>query len=139
MHQPWFKPDRTRKGFTSTELVVASSLLVAVMSIVSPLAVRTTRLWKDSRDQQLALSELTGEVERLTAMDALAREAAIESLQPSAALAKAAPLAKIQVETIHDDEGKRIVLTLDWNQPNLPRAPVRLVGWLDPLPLEATR
>ncbi len=133
-----FPSDRSRSGFTSTELVVASGLLVTVMAIMAPLAVRTSRLWQDSRRQQLAVEELAGEIERLTALDSAARTEAMQSLSPSESLASAAPSAEIQAETVTDDEGTRIILTLNWNELDYPRAPIQLVGWLDPLPLEET-
>jgi Tfp pilus assembly protein FimT len=127
-----------RQGFTSTELVVASSLMVAMMGVVSPLAVRNSRLWIESRHHQLALEELTGELERLTAMDSTARASAIESLEPSERLLDAAPNAKIEAETFEDRDGQRLVLTLRWNRGDHPRAPLRLVAWLDPLATEAS-
>lgn len=125
-----------RFGFTSTEMVVACSLLTAAMAVVGPMAVRTTRLWKDSRHQQLALEELTGQLERLTAMEPRERAAAMGSLSPSDALLAAAPFAEIQGETIRDQDGTRIVLTLDWHTAGMPQSPLRLVGWLDPLTTE---
>ena len=134
MKRNMIQNDRTRCGFTSTELVVASGLLVTVMSIMAPLAVRTSRLWQDSRRQQLALQELAGEIERLTALDSAARAEAMQSLSPSESLVNAAPNAEISAETVGDEEGTRIVLTLNWNELDYPRAPIRLVGWLDPLP-----
>jgi hypothetical protein len=129
---------RLRWAFTSTELVVASSLLVALMGVVSPLAVRSTRLWIESRHHQLALEELTGELERLTAMDSLARANAIESLEPSGRLLDAAPSATIEAEMLQDQDGERLVLTLRWNRDDHPRAPLRLVAWLDPLATEVS-
>ncbi len=119
--------------------VVASGLLVTVMAIMAPLAVRTSRLWQDSRHQQVALEELAGELERLTALDSPERTEAMRSLTPSDTLAIAAPHAEITAATVADSEGTRIVLTLNWNELDYPRAPLQLVGWLDPLPpLEET-
>ena len=138
MTKTTFRFVRPRTGFTSTELVVACSLLVVVMSVIGPVAVRTGRLWQDSRHQQLALVELSSEIERLTALDATARAAAMQSLSPSQSLALAAPNAAIEAETLSDDDGTRIVLTLNWNESDYPRSPVRLVGWLNPLPTEQT-
>ena len=127
-----------RQGFTSTELVVASSLLVGLMGVVGPLAVRSSRLWMESRHHQLALEELTGELERLTAMDSRARANAVESLEPSVLLLNAAPNAEIEAETLRDQDGERLALTLHWNRGDHPRAPLRLVAWLDPLATEAS-
>jgi Tfp pilus assembly protein PilV len=125
-----------RRGFTTTEIMVACSLLVGSMAIVGPLAARTTRLWQDSRHQQLALQELASELERLTALDSKDRTVAMESLTPSASLAAAAPNAEVVAEIVTDGDGTRMILTLHWNQSDQPRAPLRLVGWLAPLPPE---
>jgi hypothetical protein len=138
LHNPSLLNRRTRTGFTSTELVVASSLLVAVMAVIGPLTVRNVRLLRDARHQQLALEELSSEMERLTALQGDARVQAIEDLAPSQWLAAAAPDVEIKGEMVDDTDGNRLILSLDWNQPNYPRAPVRLVGWLNPLPGEAT-
>jgi type II secretory pathway pseudopilin PulG len=129
---------RRRSGFTSTEVVVAASLLAAAMGIVGPLAVQTTRLAQDSRQQRLALDELSDQIERLTALDPPSRSDALQQLQVSEALSYAAPEATIQGETLRDADGVRLVLTLQWNHPSRPRAPVQLVGWLDPLPQESS-
>lgn len=127
----------TRFGFTSTELVVASSLLVAVMAVIGPLTVRNARMLQDARHQQIALEELSSEMERLTALQGNARMQAIDDLNPSPWLSRALPNAEIKGETVEDEDGKRLVLTLEWKDPNYPRAPLRLVGWLDPLQQEA--
>lgn len=125
---------RTREAFTSVEVTVASTLLVVIMSTIGPLAIRTTRIWQDSRHQQLALEELTGQIERLIALSPSDRTEAMQTLTPSQALATAAPNAEIIGQTLQNSESTRIVLKLRWNQPNYPRADLTLVGWVDPLP-----
>ena len=37
---------------------------------------------------------------------------------------------------LQDQDGERLVLTLRWNRDDHPRAPLRLVAWLDPLATE---
>ncbi len=138
MKQPRTFESSSRQGFTSTELVVASSLLVGLMGVVGPLAVSSTRLWIESRHHQLALQELTSELERLTAMDSRARANAVKSIEPSAFLLNAAPKAEIEAETLRDQDGERLALTLHWNRDDHPRAPLRLVAWIDPLPTEVS-
>ena len=125
---------RTREAFTSIEVTVAATLLVAIMSMVGPLAIRTTRIWRDSRHHQLAMEELTGQIERLIALSPSDRTEAMQTLAPSRALATAAPEAEIIGQLIQDSESTRIVLKVRWNQPNYPRADLTLVGWVDPLP-----
>lgn len=130
--------NRSRSGFTSTELVVAASLMVATMAIIAPLAFRTSRLWHDTRHQQLAMEALSAELERLTALDPDIRRQQIENLTPSESLLLAAPDAKLSAAIVENEDGTQLVVSLDWNQPNTSRAPLKLVGWLDPLPQEKT-
>jgi hypothetical protein len=136
MLSPPFLPNRPRQAFTSTELIVASTLMVATMGIIGPLAVRAARLWQSSRHQQVAIEALSDELERLTAMESDVRSEAIQNLIPSEALRLAAPDALLTAEVMKDSDGTRLVVTLDWNQPDEFRPPLKLVGWLDPLPQE---
>jgi prepilin-type N-terminal cleavage/methylation domain-containing protein len=126
-----------RNGFTLTELVVAASLLVGVMTVVAPLTVRSGRMWQDTRHQQLAMDELSNQLERLTSLDPRGRAAALTQLAPSEFLTTALPSATIEAETARDEHGTRLVLSLDWNRPGArsrQTPSVTLVGWLDPLP-----
>ena len=126
-----------RSGFTLTELVVSATLLVTIMGIVAPLTVRSGRLWQDSRHRQLAMDELTNQLERLTALPPQQRQRAIADLVPPPHLRAAMPSAVITAETIRDEEGTRLVLRLirDGDGPKLRSpSPITLVGWLDPLP-----
>ena len=72
-----------RRGYTMTDLVVAATLLVGIMSFVAPLAVRSGRLWQDSRHYRLALDELSNQLERLTSLDEGERDAALAELSVS--------------------------------------------------------
>jgi hypothetical protein len=120
--------DLNRNAFTSTEIVVACSLLVATMSAISMLMVKTTRLWQDSRHQQMAMEELCRELDRLTALPPDARDSAMEQLHPSPLLKSASPNASITASW-DDDQKTALVLELDWNDEQ-PKAPVQLVGWI---------
>lgn len=122
-----------RRAFTVTELVVAATLLVTAMSVVAPLAVRSGRLWQDSRHYRLAMEELSNQLERLTALEAVERAAAIVEVAPSPQVSTALPNPVLSVETLTDENGTRLVLRLAWDRLG-PSAPVTLVGWIDPLP-----
>ncbi len=125
-----------RRAFSTTELVVAASMLVVVMSFAVPMTYRATRLWKDSRHQQLAVEELSDQIELLTALDEDARTKAISSISVPPWILHAAPEATVEAERVQDADGSRLVLTLHWNRVDRPTAPVRLIGWLDPLATE---
>ena len=125
---------RCRRGTTLLELLVAATLLVSVMSVVAPLAVRSGRLWQDSRHYQLALDELSNQLERLTSLDAAALEAALAELTPSQPVRDSLPNPVLSAETIDDAESRRLVLRLQWDRVG-PAEPLTLVAWLDPLPM----
>lgn len=125
---------KQRTAFTLTEVMVASTLLVAVMGTLAPLAIRCGQLWQESRHQQLAIDELANQLERLTLMDDSDRRDAINDLSLSAPLGEALPDATLSAELISDQHGSRIEMSLTWNRPGIPTAgPMKLVGWIDPL------
>ena len=120
-----------RNAFTLTELVVAATLLVSTMAFIAPLTVRSSRLFHDAIDQQRVMDELSNELERLISLSPEQREKAIAELVPSEQVKTALPSVKISAETVRDQHGVRLVLSLDWDRPGRPR-PVTFVGWLDP-------
>jgi len=122
-----------RRGFTMTELVVAATLLIAGLSVVAPLAVRSGRVWQDSRHYRLAVEELSNQLERLTSLDAVDRAAALSELVPSTQVSTALPNPMLSAETLTDENGTRLVLRLTWDRLGK-STPLTLVGWIDPLP-----
>ena len=122
-----------RRGFTMTELVVAATLMVAMLSVVAPLAVRSGRLWQDCRYYRLAVEELTNQLEYLTSLDEVERTAAIAELSPSSQVSTTLPNPVLSVETLTGEDGTRLVMRLAWDRLG-DNAPVTLIGWVDPLP-----
>lgn len=122
-----------RCGTTMTELVVAATLMVSTMAIVAPLTVRTGRLWQDIRHHQLAMDELSSELERLVSLTSEQREQAIADLVPTDDLQASLPSPTLSAETIRDADGTRLRLSMNWTRAGKPK-PVTLVGWLDSLP-----
>jgi len=116
-----------------TDLVVGATLLVGVMSFVAPLAVRSGRLWQDSRHYRLALDELSNQLERLTSLDESERNAALADLSVSPRVRDRLPNPVLEGHSIHDRDGARLVLQLQWDRVG-PAKPVTLVAWIDPLP-----
>ena len=125
---------RHGNGFTLTEVVVAASLLVAMMATIAPLTVRSGRLWQDSRHLQLAMDELSNQMELLISLTPDQREAAMAKLAPSDHLLAALPEAVLNAESVRDQDGVRIVLKLSYGPPQPRPMPVTLIGWLDPMP-----
>ena len=126
---------RKRSGFTSTELVVACSILVTAILVVGSMAVRTTRVWQDTRHQQIALEELSQQIERITALTPADRIEALRQITPSEQLLSIAPKASNEAKVTEEPE-RRVTLELNWNFQNRPRASISLVAWVDPLPEE---
>ncbi len=116
-----------------TDLVVAATLLVGIMSFVAPLAVRSGRLWQDSRHYRLALDELSNQLERLTSLNENERDAALTELSVSPQVRARLPNPVLEAHAIDDTDGARLVLQLQWDRVG-PAKPVTLVAWIDPLP-----
>lgn len=126
-------PTAARRGFSLLELIVAATLLVSALGIVAPLAARTGRLWQDSRRHQLALDELTNQLERLTTLDAATLKTALAELTPSEPVRATLPNAALTAETFDDADGRRLALSLQWDRVGNP-PPLTLIAWLEPLP-----
>ena len=120
-----------RRAFMMTELVVAATLLVTAMTVVMPLIVNVGRMWQDTRHHRLAIEELTNHLEYLSALGPAERSAAIDMLQPSPHIRATLSQPNLSAETVADDNGTRLVLSLNWEQPGH-NSPVTLVGWIEP-------
>ena len=127
------KQTRCRCGYAMTEIVVAATLLIAVMSFVAPLAVRSGRLWQDSRHYCLALDELSNHLEQLTRLDEAELTATLSDLKPSRQVSRRLPNPVLEADILDDHDGRRLALHLQWDRVG-PARPVTLVAWLDPLP-----
>jgi hypothetical protein len=124
---------KVRRGTSSIDLLVSFTLLMALMTVSTPLAVQHGRLLKSQRNYRLALDELSNQMDRLTAlpMDELGR--AMEQLSPSQFLAERLSGVKLSGEQQPGEPGTRITLKLSWNDMERHRAPVTLTGWAIPL------
>lgn len=123
------KRHRRCRGAIITELVVAATLLVTAISILGALAVRTGRLWQDTRHYQLATQELVNQLERLTALDDESREATLAELIVTPAVGESLPGATLTASEISDADGKRILLTIQWDRPSRTKG-LSMVGWV---------
>lgn len=129
-------PTRTpanRAAFTLTELLVAATLLVTILSVATQLTVRTGRLRHETQRQQLALNELGNQMDRLTAASESQRAKWLADLRPSDEAARVLPDAELTGEELRDEHGRRLVLRLSWNQA-MPTPPLLLTGWIEPAP-----
>ena len=118
-----------RGASTVTELVVAASLLVSLIGASVPLVVKSGRLWQETREHELAIDELSNQLERLTALPDADRDIAIAELKPSNTVQATLVDVRIESQTIRDKAGERLLLTIDWDR-TVDAKPLSLVGWL---------
>ena len=123
---------KLRRGASSIELVVAFTLLSVVLTVATGLVVQHGRLLKIHRDYQVALDEVSNQLERLTALPAGDLPAALEQLKPSTFAAERLPGAELRGELVPADPGQRLILEFTWDEPQRRSAPVRLAAWVLP-------
>ncbi len=124
-------PANPNKGVMMTEVLIASLVLMAVLSVLTQLFIRGGRLQMDNRRYQVALEELSNQMDRLTSLEEDARRRALESLACSEASQIALGSPELTATRLDDADGRRLVLTLAWKHFGV-RKPVTLVGWLAP-------
>jgi hypothetical protein len=120
-----------RCGSAVIELIVAATLLITGLSLLGTVAFRTGKLWQDTRHRQLALDELTNQLERLTSFEESQIDELLEELTLSTAVDSVLPSAKLSGRKLSDDNGTRVVLEIEWNRLGAAE-PLTLVGWLSP-------
>ena len=112
------------------EVVVSALLIAAMISFLGTLVVRNGHMWRETRHVQLAMDELTNQIERITSLPANDIDAALDQLKPSDEVSQSLPDAKLIAKVIDDKDGRRLQLTLDWDR-GVPALPLTLVGWID--------
>lgn len=132
-----FHRNDLRTGAMMPDLIVAAILTMALIGTLTTCTIRSGRLMTQTRHQQLALDELSNQLERLLSLNENDRRKAMSDLMPSDEIASALPEASLAAETMDDQQGTRIVLSLDWNH-GVPSTPMRLVGWTQPRTAEST-
>lgn len=120
----------SRRGLTITEVVVAATLVVSMIGLVAPLTVRIGRVWQSTRQYRLAFNELANQMELLSSLEVARCEDALPSLKPSANVVESLPGARLDGEMIRDQDGTRLVLSLNWDRGSQ-SVPISLVGWLN--------
>lgn len=126
-----------RRAFTLIELVVSASLVIAGLAIFGQLTTATGRTWSQTRQQSVALEELSSQLDRLIALPNGKIDDAIAALNPSDAAADALPGVKLAAKRFDDRDGARIELSIDWDR-GRPSQPMRLTGWIADTPASET-
>ncbi|WP_145092674.1 PB1 domain-containing protein [Rosistilla carotiformis] len=111
------------------ELVVSATLLVALIGTFAPMSLSSGRMWQQTRHHQLALDELSNQMDRLLALPEDQRGAELDLLEPSAAVQAALPEASLTAAEVSDEDGTRLTVAIDWQRPT-PSQPLSLTGWI---------
>lgn len=123
---------RRRPASTLIELLVAFTLLTALLGAALPLIVRHQQLLASARTYRLALDELSNQLETLSALDAEQLPGALETLAPSSFAAERLRGAELGAVLDAAGEQPRLTLSLTWDEPGRRDKPLTLVAWLDP-------
>ena len=118
-----------RSGITLLEVVVATVVLVAIMSLITTLCFRTSLVWRDIAHHRVAMAELSNQLERLTAMDHVQVRDELNSLEPSEPLMRTLNEPRLTGEMVPSKIGYQIHLRLNWKR-RLPGKSVELTGWI---------
>ncbi len=124
------KKSKLRRGLSLTEVVVAATLVLSMIGLLTPLTVRVGRVWQNTRQYRLASNELANQMEMLTSLDKANCEAALLNLKTSEIVAESLSEAMLHGELVSDQDGTRLILKLDWDRGSN-SIPLSLVGWLD--------
>jgi len=119
---------KSRSGITLVELMVAAMLVISGLAIIGKLSIASGRMWQQTRHEQVALEELSNQLERLVALPPEQRRDAIAQLEPSAFAVERLPGVTITSQSLKDHAGQRITLQINWNR-FFPAKPLTLVGW----------
>jgi hypothetical protein len=123
-----FKRKRAR-GSANIEVLVAASIVLAVIGVLSSMVPRLGNVWKASRNNQLANHELANQLERLTTIPESQLSQALENLQVSSDLRDALHDVVLGHQLLDDANGRRIVLSIDWER-IVDAKPITMVAWL---------
>jgi len=129
------KNDRHRFGFVSVEILVAATLLVALMSSLAAIQYRLLAIAKDTKHYQLALHEAANQIVALQAISVQELDRAIERATLDEDFLRSLPGAKMQIEKFADTSGVRVVVQVVWDRLGAP-VPVELTGWISTVSVE---
>ncbi len=124
-----------RFGFVSIEIMVAATLLVALISSLAAMQYRLILVAKDTKHYQLALHEAANQIIGLQTVPLRKLDEAIELATINEEVSRSLPGGKMQIEKIADTKGTRVVVRLTWERLGA-SVPVELTGWISTAPSE---
>jgi hypothetical protein len=122
---------RYPRGTTAVEVVVATTLLVSALALVASVGTRLLQVGKHERNYRIATHELANRLEQLSVLSPDAIEESVKQLSLSEAVQNTLPNAKLQGHVVANEEGSRLVLTIDWDR-GVAAKPITMVAWLAP-------
>ncbi|MEO9593873.1 type IV pilus modification PilV family protein [Rhodopirellula bahusiensis] len=128
-HRSTCRTSSSRNAFTMIELVVAASILIALMSVVTSLTFRIHQVWQDTNQQRIATWAVSSELERITSLPLDEIEATLDELEASEELQNLLSDPEWSGDFLDDELGPRVALRLDWKRRH-PGTPLELVGWV---------
>ena len=118
-----------RKAFLSIEILVASSLLIVIVSGYAALQYRLLGVAKDAKHYQLALHEAANQIATLQGMTDSQLDDGIKKAQLPEDVLRSLPNGKLFIEKIVDQKGTRVIVRVLWDRVGTP-SPVELTGWI---------
>ncbi|WP_442505188.1 hypothetical protein SH528x_003965 [Novipirellula sp. SH528] len=120
---------KRRRGATLFELMVAATLLVSGVGVAAPLTVRSGRLWQQTRHQQMALDELTNQMETLIDLPIEQLENQLHKVEVSEAASTLLADAVLTAVIVRNENESQLRLSINWKRVGSPE-PLTLTGWL---------
>ncbi|MEQ1826485.1 MAG: hypothetical protein ABL921_11095 [Pirellula sp.] len=117
-----------RQGSFSMEVVISATILLAAVGIMGAMIPRIGRLWRESRNYQLASHELANRLEYLTGLHPDKLDDEIAALAVSDELKDELMNAELSAETMTEEFGTRIRLSIRWDR-GPDSHPVSMIGW----------
>lgn len=121
-----------RRGVTLLEVLVALTLLMAIMGSAMPLFVRHTRLLLETRQERIALEELANHAERIAALPVRDVTAYLAAIGPSDLVRRRLPGAVVTADRDRTTLGERVVVRIGWNTAGRREHPLSLAVWIAP-------
>ena len=122
-----------RGGILTTALLVAAVTLLSVMTFFTTCTFQIRLVWKDIRNQRIAMEELNNQLESITLLHEMEASKTLETLVPSTICKKSLQNPKLTGSLKKDLLGSRVTLQLDWDKRHSGK-PMEVSGWLQNKP-----
>jgi Tfp pilus assembly protein PilV len=124
--------NKPRSALAVVEVLVAASLIVSIIGVMSTLVARSKRVQQSTRQYQIASQELANQLDVLTRTDAASLANALNAIRPTESIARSLPDVQLTGRLLDDSDGKRVELSISWSR-NVAGAvaqPLRMVAWV---------